>query len=192
MPFFPPVNAPFWHFSDVMCIPSRFLKVLIPHFRVVLRSTPCTEHTIIVEFSWESSLLHSVAVSLSIGVFLISPVREFYVASADRCNHAQHTVVTMLTATLTASGYLSTLAIFTLRHTTVLAARINWRKVECSTVRWKILPGARFTKHRKLVDLVLNYKPDGYFTAKFGSWSETILESKCSRGFDFILLPFFT
>lgn len=147
------MNAPFRYYADVMCVPSilRFLEVLITHFRVVLKSTACTEHTIIVppkeEFIQESSVLRSVAVSVSIGVFLISPGRGPYVSLVDCCSHAQHTVVTMLTAMLTASGYLSTLAIFTLRHTAVLAARINWRKVVHSTVHWKILPRARFKKH---------------------------------------------
>lgn len=144
------------------------------------------------EFVWESSPLHSVTVSVSIGVFLISPRGEPCVEIVDCWNCAQHTVVTMLTAMLTASGYLSTLAIFTLRHTTVLAARINWSKVVHSTVRWKTLPGARFTKHPKLFDLVLNYKPDGYYIAKFGSWPDAILGLKCSRALDLILLPFFT
>lgn len=145
------MNAHCRYYSDIRYIPSILisLKVLIPHFRVVLKSTPCTEHTIIVpskeELIWESSHLHSVTVSVSIGVFLISPWREPYVAIVDCCNHAQHALLTMLTAMLTASGYWSTLAIFTLRHTTVLAARINWGKIVYSTVCWKTLPAARFT-----------------------------------------------
>lgn len=56
----------------------------------------------------------------------------------------------MLTAMLVASGYLSTLAIFTLRHTTALAARVNWRKVVYSAVRWKILPGQDLQSLRKI------------------------------------------
>lgn len=161
---------------------------------MVLKSTLCTEHTIIVppkeEFISKSSLLNSVTVSMSTGVFLISPGGESYVVIVDCCNHAQNTVVTTLTAMLTASGYLSTLAIFTLRHTAVLTARINWRKVVYSTL--KDSSWGKIYKAPEIGRFSIKLWRWWFFTAKFGNWSETILESKCSWGFDFILLPFFT
>ena len=58
----------------------------------------------------------------------------------------------MLAAVLTASGYWSTLAVFTLRHTSVRAARINRGEVEHRARRREIRPEERFTKHQKLVD----------------------------------------
>lgn len=88
------VNALFRHCCNVMGITSivRFLEVLILHYRMVLKSTKCPEHTIFVplkeEFIWKSSLSHSVTESVSIGVFLISSGREPYVAIVHCCNRA--------------------------------------------------------------------------------------------------------
>lgn len=98
---------------------------------------------------------------MSIGVFLISPGGEPYAVIVDSCNHAQNTVVTMLTAMLTASGYLSTLVIFTLH------CPCSQNKLEQGCVQYGMLKdssrGKIAPKHQKLADLVLNYEADGFF-----------------------------
>lgn len=145
-----------------------------------LKSTPYTEYTIIVppqeEFIWESFLLHSVTVSVSICVFLISPGRGLYVSIVDCCNHAQHTVNI-------ANSHVNSIWLLEYFGHFHAPSRCTVQHVK------RLFLG---TTPQKLVDYVLKYKPDGYFTAEFGSWSRTILESNRSWGFDFILLLFFT
>lgn len=75
---------------------------------------------------------------------------EPFVLIVSWCNHTQHIILTKLTAMLIATGYWSTLDIFTLHHTAVFAARIywrNWRDVAC----WKVSFWGRIYKAPKII-----------------------------------------
>lgn len=144
------VVAPFRRYGDVMCVPSipRLLKALLQLFEVVLKSTPCTEHRVHCSSKRKSSHESHVSCIESQCQCPQACVQP----RMHNCNRAQRRVATMLAAVLTASGYSSTMAIFTLRHTSVRAARINRGEVEHRARRRESRPEERFTKHQKLVD----------------------------------------
>lgn len=90
---------------------------------------------------------------------------EPFVVIVSWCNHTQHIILTKLTAMLIATGYW-VLWTFS-RFITPLSSLPEYtEETEGMLPVGRFPSGEGYTKHQKLLDLVLNCKPDGYFIAK--------------------------
>lgn len=93
-----------------------------------------------------------------------SPWNGALCGDCDCCNHAQRTVVTILTA----SGYWSGPFSYSVSQNKLKKGCVQYDLKELfSCFLFYYYLGLRFAKHQE--DLVLNYKLDGQFTGIFGS-----------------------
>lgn len=170
--FFPlcesPLKIPHWCHVHTLCRTSKGLYPTLwfdfEEYSMYRTLHHCSSEE---EFIWESSLCHSVTVS--IGVCLISPEKQPSVVIVACSNCAQHTVLTMLSVVLAVYGYWTAMAVFTLCHTTLVAARIKIKTGLWTAQHVESFFSLRLDLQKQQVDLVITDKPVEYFSAEFGS-----------------------